>query len=170
MSSRVHDTLSTVVSSWSCSIGLSCCDLSTHGSTPELNCSRSATLNGSCYFEWIIISDLQHIHNLHWTASQAASAMLTAHWMYLIAIYIEMVSQTIMKLTERSTQRTWNMMWKMVSESKSLMKTFLATKQRNGRRHLSRKLPRRTHPSTRTRSLPSRKLNTEAMDEALDIV
>ena len=43
------------------------------------------------YFEWNVLSDLQHIHTLHWTAGVSASVMLSAHWMYLIAICLEML-------------------------------------------------------------------------------
>ena len=35
------------------------------------------------WFEWTIFSDFQYYISLHWTASQAASVMLAAHWMYL---------------------------------------------------------------------------------------
>ncbi|KAL7567101.1 hypothetical protein ACA910_009431 [Epithemia clementina (nom. ined.)] len=43
------------------------------------------------YFEWTILSDLQNIHTLHWTAGLSACVMLAAHWMYLIACSIGML-------------------------------------------------------------------------------
>ena len=43
------------------------------------------------WFEWVLLSDLQYLDSLHWTLSFAALGMLTAHWLYLIVLVIELI-------------------------------------------------------------------------------
>ena len=44
------------------------------------------------WFEWTVLSDLQHLYSLHWTLSFTMLGMLTAHRLvYLIAAGIELI-------------------------------------------------------------------------------
>lgn len=58
------------------------------------------------WFEWVIISDLQHIRSLHWTASLAACGMLTAHWLYVVAAVIDLVLPPKLEIDMRSIDDT----------------------------------------------------------------
>ena len=37
------------------------------------------------WFEWVVLSDFQYLISNHWTTAFAASTMLLAHWLYVIA-------------------------------------------------------------------------------------
>lgn len=58
------------------------------------------------WFEWVIISDLQHIRSLNWTASLASCVMLTAHWLYLVAAVINLVLPQRLEIEMRDIDET----------------------------------------------------------------
>ena len=42
------------------------------------------------YFEWTIISEFEHVREMHWVVLQVGATMLVSHWMYLIAALAEL--------------------------------------------------------------------------------
>ncbi|CAB9502197.1 expressed unknown protein [Seminavis robusta] len=47
------------------------------------------------YFEWTVLSEFEYLHAMHWAVPMAASTMLFAHWLYLLAAFIEMVKPPV---------------------------------------------------------------------------
>jgi len=47
------------------------------------------------YFEWLILSDWAQVYSLHWTAALGASVMLVAHWLYLSASGLSMLTPSL---------------------------------------------------------------------------
>lgn len=43
-------------------------------------------------FQWVVISNFQYLISLHWTAALSGSTMYAAHWIYLIAAGIDMIT------------------------------------------------------------------------------
>jgi len=46
------------------------------------------------FFEWTVLSEFEYLMAMHWCVPMAASTMLVAHWLYLVAAFVETVKPT----------------------------------------------------------------------------
>jgi uncharacterized protein YjeT (DUF2065 family) len=44
------------------------------------------------WFEWVLLSEFQYLHSVHWTLLVAGLGMLVAHWIYLAAATLELLA------------------------------------------------------------------------------